>query len=171
VKLLIDGYNLIRQSPALGASFEADPETSRRELIELLALYQKKRRHAVTLVFDGTGSPNLSSQSSRQAGIKIVFSAQGRTADELIARRARELREGAVVVTSDQELARTCQGFGAQVMSSPQFEAHLYRALTDDPEAPEDEDAPRARQSTRKRGPAKRAKKRDRQRQRRLEKL
>jgi predicted RNA-binding protein with PIN domain len=170
-KVLIDGYNLIRQSPTLGASFEADPETARRELIELLAPYQRKRRHAVTVVFDGAGSLHLAADSSRQAGVKVVFSAQGQTADEEIARRAQKLHEGTVVVTSDQELARACRRAGAEVLSSPEFEAHLYQVLTDTGRSDEEEDAPRSRPDTRKKGPARRAKKRDRQRQRHLEKL
>ncbi len=170
-RILIDGYNLIRQSPTLGASFEADPETARQELIELLALYQRKRRHVVTVVFDGAGSIHLAAESSRQAGVKVVFSAQGQTADEVIARRAREWGEGAVVVTSDRELARSCQRAGAEVMSSPEFEAHLYQALTETGQPTEEEAAPRSRQTTKKKGPSRRAKKRDRRRERHLEKL
>jgi predicted RNA-binding protein with PIN domain len=170
-RVLIDGYNLIRQSPTLSASFESDPQTARQELIELLALYQRTRRHQVMVVFDGAGSIHLAPESTRRAGVKVVFSAQGQTADEVIARRADKGGEGTVVVTSDRELARACERAGAQVMSSPRFEAHLFEALTETGGPDEDDDLSPGRQTTRKKGPSRRAKKRDRQRERRLEKL
>jgi len=171
MRLLIDGYNLIRQSPTLGPAFEADPERARQELIGLLALYRKKRGHAVTLVFDAGASIHLGAESSQEAGVRLVYTAQGQTADEAIARRTARLGTGVVVVTSDRDLARTCQRAGAEVMSSAEFEVHVYASLTDGAEPPQEDDEPRTRHYTRKKGPAKRAKKRDRQRKRTLDKL
>ncbi|MBU0516440.1 MAG: NYN domain-containing protein [Proteobacteria bacterium] len=171
MKLIIDGYNLIRRSPSLGPAFDADPETARRELIGLLALYRKKRGHTVTVVFDAAASVHLGAESSQEAGVRLVYTAQGQTADEAIVRRTARLGTGAVVVTSDRELARSCERAGAEVMSSAEFEAHVYASLTDAVEPPEDDDEPRTRHDTRKKGPAKRAKKRDRQRRRKLQKL
>jgi len=171
MRLLIDGYNLIRQSPTLGPAFDADPATARQELIGLLALYRKKRGHTVTVVFDAGGSVHLGAESSQEAGVRLVYTAQGQTADEAIARRSARLGTGVVVVTSDHDLARTCQRAGAEVMSSAEFEAHVYASLTDAGEPPEEDDQPRTRHYTRKKGPAKRAKKRDRRRSRKLDKL
>jgi len=51
--ILIDGYNLIRQSDTLRNYERQSLEEGRRALIAKLIEYEKRRRHKITVVFDG----------------------------------------------------------------------------------------------------------------------
>jgi len=52
--LIIDGYNLIRQSPWLSLLDARDLEAGREALLQSLADYRQRRlQHKITVVFDG----------------------------------------------------------------------------------------------------------------------
>jgi len=51
--IIIDGYNLIRQSEALRRFDSFGLEAGRKELLRLLSLYRKSRGHRITVVLDG----------------------------------------------------------------------------------------------------------------------
>lgn len=167
---MVDGYNLIRQSMAWGPVFDSDPETARGDLIDILGSYRKNRGHEVTVAFDGMDSYHLSPEEHRQAGVKVIFSARHQSADDLIAELAARLGPGTVVVTSDRGLGDRCLAHGAEVMPSAEFEAHLMGVLLGGGAEPESEDVEPSL-STRKKGPSRRLKKRDRRRRSRLSKL
>ena len=72
IHIIIDGYNLIRQSKQLSVLDLEDIQLGREALIDMLAAYKKIKAHRITVVFDGTRSPLLSLQRDRQKGITIV---------------------------------------------------------------------------------------------------
>ena len=169
--IIIDGYNLVRQSRELSRLDRADIARGREALIEKLAAYRRLKAHRITVVFDGTGAPALSPERDRMKGIGIVFSRGGETADAVIGRMARQEGETALVVSSDLAVARNAQACGAAVVESPEFEARMAMAAALERGEPVDED-PRARRvSTRKKGQGRRLPKRLRQNQRRTAKL
>ncbi|MBT8331067.1 MAG: NYN domain-containing protein, partial [Deltaproteobacteria bacterium] len=84
--IIIDGYNLIRQSVSLSRLDEQDILLGREALVDRLAAYRKIKHHPVTVVFDGQNSPAFSQQHHRQKGISIRFSPKGISADEVIKR-------------------------------------------------------------------------------------
>ncbi len=170
--LLIDGYNLIRRSPELARLDREDLARGREALLARLAAYRCVKAHRITVVFDGAGAPVGLPERDRKAGIRVLFSRGGETADRLIARLAREERESALVVTSDAALQRAVSSSGAAVVSVEEFATRLELALggggaVDD--SPKDFEEHRI--VTRKKGNPRRASKRERRTRRQTEKL
>ena len=169
--LLIDGYNLIRQSAALGPVDRRDITAGREALLKRLAAYRRLKPHAMTVVFDGAGAPEATPERDRVMGVRVVFSRHGETADAVIARMARHEGERALVVTSDRGLARAVESAGATVLDALEFEARVAMAVTlGGDEAPRDDD-PVRRVSTRKKGEGRRLPKRQRQAMKKASKL
>ena len=57
IHILIDGYNLIRQSPELSELDRQDIQLGRAALIDMLVVYKKLKHHKITIVFDGVDAP------------------------------------------------------------------------------------------------------------------
>jgi predicted RNA-binding protein with PIN domain len=171
VHIIIDGYNLIRQSPELGRLDRQDIASGREALVARLAAYRRLKPHRITVVFDGAQAPAFSTARDRVQGIQIIFSRAGELADAVIVRMARQEREQAVVVTSDAAVARAAESCGAAALTSPEFEARIAMAVAlEGADGPEEEGAAR-RISTRKKGAGKRLPKRMRQHQAKTAKL
>jgi len=127
--IIIDGYNLIRQSDTLRRQERLCLETGRNALIQWVALYRKLRRHQVTIVFDGWENGSSIEERDRQAGIDIIYSCRGDKADDVIKRMAEKKKEDLVVVTSDRDIADFVCRRGATAISSMEFEARINRLL------------------------------------------
>ena len=89
IHIIIDGYNLIRQSGYLSSLDLQDIQLGRETLIDLLAAYKKIKAHRITVVFDGTRAPDLVRERDRQKGITILFSHRGESADAVIKKNGR----------------------------------------------------------------------------------
>jgi hypothetical protein len=169
--IIIDGYNLIRQSKALSRIDSQDLARGREALIDQLAAYRRIKSHRVTVVFDGVRAPQLAPLRDQVKGIRIVFSRGGELADGVIVRMARQEREKAMVVTSDQAVARSAAACGATAIDSQEFESRMAMAAAmEGLEGPADE-MPGRRVSTRKKGEGRRLPKRLRQQRMRAKKL
>jgi len=59
IHIIIDGYNLIRQSNSLSILDMQDIQLGREALVDMLAAYKKVKPHRITVVFDGTTAPPL----------------------------------------------------------------------------------------------------------------
>jgi predicted RNA-binding protein with PIN domain len=169
--LIIDGYNLIRQSPELGRIDRRDITAGRSALLERLVAYRRLKPHPVTVVFDGAGAPEATPERDRVKGVRVVFSRHGETADAVIARMARQDAERAIVVTSDRGLARLADAAGATVVDALEFEGRVAMALALGGDEPPAEAAPERRVSTRKKGEGRRLPKKMRQTRKKAEKL
>jgi predicted RNA-binding protein with PIN domain len=128
LELIIDGYNLIRQSHSLKRLDAQNLEQGREALLKRLVAYRQVREHPITVVFDGWGGFNLSSTRTRHEGITVIYTAQGQTADEWIQGRVGEIRYGAVV-TSDREIQRHAERAGLVAIPSRSFEQRMEAAL------------------------------------------
>ena len=171
VHIIIDGYNLIRQSPVLSELDRQDLQTARDALIESLAVYKRTKPHKITVVFDGVNAPVDASNRNRQRGIDIRFSRKGETADSVIKRMARRERERALVVSSDQEIVHFAAFQGAATISSPSFEERMAMAAAGQSGAVGEEDLTGWVPSTRKKGPSRRLSKRQRRNRTKIDKL
>ncbi len=171
--LIVDGYNLIRQSAAMSPMDQADLELGREGLLDRLAAYKRIKGHQITVVFDGASQYSTFDQRDHQKGIKVRFSRQGESADAVIKRMASREGEKAMVVTSDRELADFSSSRGAAVIDSLEFEKKMemaaYMALKG--VSPESEEEPGWRPDTRKKGPGKKPPKRKRKNQKKISKL
>ena len=164
--LIIDGYNVIRQSQELQLLDARELEAGREALLARLAAYRERHRHKITVVFDGWlgGAPNET--RDRRQGMLIIYSRLGEKADAVIKRLLAADRQRAVVVTSDREIQAWAQGVGAAWITAGQFE--MQHLLAREGEAAEEsDDAGRHL----KKGPARRLPKAQRRRQQRLKKL
>ena len=172
IHIIIDGYNLIRQSPEMAQVDRQDLQLGREALVDLLAAYKKLKPHAITVVFDGAGQPSLYGSRERVKGILIRYSQGGESADDLIRRMARREKSKALVVSSDREVMAAAESAGATVMDSVAFEHKIamagYLAVKGDGEVTESEGwVP----TTRKKGPRRRLPKRKRRAKARIDKL
>ena len=160
--IVIDGYNLIRQSPRLKHLDHQDIQRGRQTLLDELALYKKGKRHRITVVFDGANAPVFTQPQDRIKGIDILFSRAGESADTIIKRISAREKEKALIVTSDREIVVFAMSQGAAVISSLHFGEKIARS---DP-APDDSsgylDVKSWNPSTKKKGPSRRLSKRER---------
>ena len=128
--ILIDGYNLIRQSTAFRRLDRLNLEAGRNALIHSLAAYKKQMGHRVTVVFDAREGGFLTEERDRHCGIRCLYSRKGETADDLIKRMIEVRKEEFVVVTSDRDIADFASRRGVAAIASPVFESRLQRAET-----------------------------------------
>ncbi len=126
--IIIDGYNLIRQSTTLSDLDGQDIQLGREALLNMLAAYKKIKHHKITVVFDGTNAPFLSQHRDKIKGVDIKFSRIGESADTVIKKMAAKEREKALVVSSDLEIVNAVTSQGASTISSPMFEEKIAMA-------------------------------------------
>ena len=171
--ILIDGYNLIRQSDTLRRFEQQSLEAGRRALISKLMAYKMKRGHAITVVFDGWKSGSPEEERDRQGTIDIIYSRYGEKADDVIKRLAADIAEEAVVISSDREIASYVTRRGKTSLASPEFEMLMFKAAARSANgdfACDKEDDATNHQSSKK-GPAKRLPRARRQAQTKIRKL
>jgi len=125
--ILIDGYNLIRQSLVFRQAERLRLEAGRNALIESLVTYKKQTGHEVTVIFDAWESGFLTEERDRHGGINILYSRKGETADDLIKRMIAHRHESFVVVSSDRAIADFATHRGVAAITSPVFESRLQR--------------------------------------------
>lgn len=130
MRILIDGYNMLRTSPNFSRlNKDKDVETMRNELNQLLRAYKKVKGHEITIVYDSaTGGLFGKQESYKSAGIKEIFTAKGESADDVIKRIAIKNPQGLVVVTADSDVAVICAKAGATVISPWEFEEKIFFA-------------------------------------------
>ena len=123
MRILVDGYNVIRRLPELRALERAEGLAAGREaLCARLRAYRRARPHAITVVFDGAGGAGASSGAG---GLTVCFSRAGETADAVIARLLEAGGSGAVVVSSDAAVAAAARRAGATAVTAEEFGARL----------------------------------------------
>lgn len=171
VHIIIDGYNLIRQSSQWSMLDLQDIQLGREALLSALAEYKKKRAHRITVVFDAADAPGYMDRNEKVRGISVKYSAPGESADTLIKRMAAQLEEKALVVSSDRDITDYASGRGAAVIGSPDFEMKMSLAVFGDPGDGGDGEASGWSPTTRKKGPSRRLPKRRRRNQSKIGKL
>ncbi|MGD2269181.1 MAG: NYN domain-containing protein [Desulfobacterales bacterium] len=174
IHIIIDGYNLIRQSPELSNLERTDFQQGRVALIERLAAYKKIKPHKITVVFDGSKGSSFSGTPDFFKGIEIRFSRANESADTVIKKMARQQRQKALVVSSDREIITAAESWGAASISSPNFEKKLVNAeylKSKGPNQHEADDRRSWKGSTQKKGPRRRLSKRMRRNKLKIKKL
>ena len=142
--IIIDGYNLIRQSVELRRYERKGLEAGRNALLARLTEYGKIKNHQITVVFDGIQSGWAEEGRDRAGRINIIYSRHGEKADDVIKRLAAHSGEEIVVVSSDREISSYVTRLGRTSLSSPEFETILDKTIAADfsplPEVEEDDD-------------------------------
>lgn len=157
--IIVDGYNLIRQSDYLRRYEKQSLEAGRRALILRLSEYKRKKGHRITIVFDGWENGPAQEERDREGNIGIIYSRRGEKADDVIKRLAENSPEEMIVISSDREIAAHVTRHGKTALSSPEFEMLMTKAITEsafsDFAAGKEEDDGTNRHPSKK-GPAKR---------------
>jgi predicted RNA-binding protein with PIN domain len=169
MRWLIDGYNVIRREPDLRARETESLEAGRRALLSLIARADCPPRDEFTVVFDGA---RLSGGTPTPGRLRVVFSRPPLTADDELMRLARQLRNGAVVVSSDRKVQDAARRAGSAVLTAEQFlealEVPESSPGADTPDSKDDSDEEPGRE---KRGNPRRLSKKARQARRALGRL
>jgi len=151
IHIIIDGYNLIRQSSSLSLLDHQNMQLGREALVDLLVKYKRIKHHKITVVFDGTNAVSFS--------------------DLVIKKMAAGEKEKALVVSSDRDVADSAYLFGAAVIGSIEFEKKLEMAAYSDGAGFDDEDKGGWVPTTKKKGPSRRLPKKKRRSKAKIKKL
>lgn len=118
--LIVDGYNIIFGWDELKKIAAENFDAARAELVRILCNYQGMRHCRVILVFDAYRVKDGAGSSDREAGVEIVYTREGETADSYIERLSYELgREHRVKVATGDGLEQLIVlGHGAQRLSA-----------------------------------------------------
>jgi predicted RNA-binding protein with PIN domain len=172
IHIIIDGYNLIRQSPRFSILDQQDLQTGREALVDTLAAYKKIKRHAITVVFDGACAPLGMARRDLVKGIELRYSRPGELADTVIKRMAAREKQKLLVVTSDSDIMHYVQSMGSAVISAPEFEERLMMARYMDQKGIEATEGSSGWQpTTKKKGPSRRLPKSRRKMAKRISKI
>lgn len=167
--LAIDGYNVIAVLTGEPLA-RLDLEAEREEFNQLLISYRKISKNRLTVVYDGGRVFSGEPRNYSEGGVKINFSTAGQSADQVLIRMAHQFGSGLTIVSSDREVARESEKFGAVVLESGEFVQRLLLELSDDEGLEGEEESLKSqRHLTRKKGNPNRLSKKERQRSRRLQ--
>lgn len=131
--LVVDGYNVIRESRAYRKLIDEDLTDpllhdvyvrAREALLADVAAFAQGS-YVATVVFDGFGNPDPERPPMRTAGVNVVFSPSGVEADAVIERMVAEERaagSAVTVITSDAGVQSTVFGENVTRLSSRMFD-------------------------------------------------
>lgn len=115
--VLVDGYNIIRNDPALSAIEKRSLEAGRKALISRLLTTFNHQQNEVTVVFDGAAESLPQPSTQRVGDVHVVFSRLGESADDVIRRLATMAAVGrqVLVLSDDHEVRAASVARGGQV--------------------------------------------------------
>ena len=166
MRWLVDGYNVIRRAPDLISRERESLEAGRRALCALLGEVARASEDTFTVVFDGAQAGGAAGGGS---GVTVIFSSARESADGVLSRMA---RDGGAVVSNDREVRRAAERAGAIVVTTDQFLARLDQACAVPPGVVADEkDSEEEPPSRPRKGNPRRLSKKERETQRALGRL
>lgn len=113
--IIIDGYNVLKQMltpDKIGLQ-------QRRAFTNMLGKYASKKKHTITLVFDG--GPDTWTTQEKDHGITVVYSGIKQTADDVIKKMLFAKKFGILLVSSDNELKANATRLGIASMNADDF--------------------------------------------------
>ncbi len=129
-RVLVDGYNLLHVWRQLARGHPRHSEAAREALIRKLTHYGDAKGIPITVIFDGYGRRSPS-EDTAPAGIEVIYSTKGQSADSLIERVAHLMRPHgeALAVTDDHAQRDTVIAFGGFAQGCEEFIAEVEGAL------------------------------------------
>ncbi|HEX9069484.1 MAG TPA: NYN domain-containing protein [Ktedonobacterales bacterium] len=129
--ILIDGYNVIRNTPGLLAAERVSLAHGRDVLLAQVRATYRHTPHRVTVVFDGDGTAETRAALRGVAYGAVVFSSRALTADAVIARLAEEASargEEVVIASDDLEVRHHAFTAGGHAATVDELASRLSRA-------------------------------------------
>ena len=174
-KIIIDGYNLIRQVPELMIHEDESLEAARSALLKRLRAYRKYKPHQITVVFDGKSEMSEAAVPFREAGLTLCYSTSSQKADDVILELIGKSTDDTIVVSSDRFVLQCVRAKGCAIIESVPFYQKMMLALQMEGAGFSSEDSQpkpaHKRWSTFKKGPSKRLPKSQRRNKTRLKPL
>jgi predicted RNA-binding protein with PIN domain len=133
VRILVDGYSLLHNWPALAPGQARHSAAARDALVEQLTHYHDATGTPISIFFDGSLPRGTGPQSHSTPEVEVLFSSSGQTADDLIERAAHRFQPygDVLVVTDDIAERETVIAFGAMAASCTNFIGMIETALAD----------------------------------------
>ena len=118
--LVVDGYNIIFAWPELKRIAADNLDAARAALVHSLCNYQGMRGCRVILVFDAYRMKGNPGTAEKEAGVEVVYTKEGETADAYIEKLSYELGKShrVKVATGDALEQIMVLGHGAQRLSA-----------------------------------------------------
>ncbi len=114
--IYVDGYNVIRTTPALAQTERASLAAGRDALLARLATRYRHTPHQVVVVFDGAGGAESVQPFPGLTRGRVIFTCVGETADAVILRLTAQARAAGAdvsVISDDLEVRLGASGQGA----------------------------------------------------------
>jgi predicted RNA-binding protein with PIN domain len=132
--ILIDGYNVIRNTPGLAAADRMSLAAGRDALLQRVTAAYRHTPHRVVVVFDGDGATESVMALPGRARGQVIFAPRGVSADETLRRLAREAQardEQATVISGDFEVRLGATSAGARSARPEEFASRLNQPPRD----------------------------------------
>ncbi len=123
MNVIVDAYNLMYRLELKGTL-----EEKREKLISLLSEFLNVNGGSMTVVFDGRNNPSHHRGADKRGRVRIIYSAQGETADDIIMEMTDKRSEKArtyVIVTSDNRIRKYAAERQIRSITSDEFEEYL----------------------------------------------
>ena len=116
MKVIVDAYNILHQM----SSKKQPGESERKQFINLLSTYAKRKHLQVIAVFDA--GPFLFPSTEEQKGIVIKYSGPHSSADDIIIRLLKQYSgQEIILASSDRELRDYARACGIESLSAAEF--------------------------------------------------
>ena len=128
--LIVDGYNMIFAWEELRALAQEDIDAARRRLCDLLSSYVGFKKCILVLVFDGYKHKGSTGERTVAGGLRVVYTAEGETADAYIQSLAAEIGKNYAVrvASSDGMIQLSSLGSGVLRTSARELEQEVRQA-------------------------------------------
>lgn len=146
--IIIDGYNFIFTVPELERHVKINNiEPVRDHAISLLSRYKEKKRCEVILVFDGNYTESALPKKQTHAGVTVIYSKSGISADTEIKNITSLCQnpKDVSIVTYDNDIKRHVKKCGCQIIEPKVMYKEITEVLNENKKIKSDE--PEAKQS------------------------
>jgi hypothetical protein len=133
-RLIVDGYNIIfTWSETSDELIKNGMESARYRLINILTNHTALTGIETTIVFDAANTKDSQHEVENTFGLKVIYTAEGETADNLIEKLSKKLsKQGTVyVATSDWLEQRIILGQGAFRLTPKELLSWVERVKKD----------------------------------------
>ena len=130
--LLVDGYNIIHAWPDLKMLAEANMDSARSHLLDILSNYQGIRKCHIIAVFDAYNVAGRREEITAFHNIHVVFTREAQTADQYIERFAHVNKDKyhITVATSDGLQQMIVRSAGSALLSARELKVVIDEANT-----------------------------------------
>ena len=131
--LIVDGYNIIFAWEDLAKVAANDLDAARRGLLDVLCSYAGFKKCRMVVVFDGYKAKGNPGSREQQAGVQVVYTAEGETADAYIESLVCEIGNNYAVrvATSDSLVQLSSLRSGVLRMSARELRQEVEQAVKD----------------------------------------